>query len=227
MGSLPEQSWLALATGALNLKPLTHVLGTTLAHDPAMQFALSRLRAKVGLSLLHDILPALGPLTLSFQGTSALAVAGGLVIHPSDLAAAGRVLTAIHRLLLRSASLSVQGTAHNFTITRRGLPIPRVVVTETGGKVVVTLDQSPAQALAPSSHLSASPRLAAARARLAPGSRIPLFVDFQGIARLLQGLPSLTGIHDQGILGVLGRLDYLVVGSSPSQGDLRLVLALR
>lgn len=227
VGSLPEQSWLALATGALNLQPLEHVLSTELGQNPGLQLALSRLRAKLGLSLLHDILPAIGPLTLSFQGTSALAVAGGLVMHPSDLAAAGRVVSAIHRLVLRSASLSVQGTAHNFTITRRGLPIPRVVVTETGGKLVVTVDESPAQALAPPTHLSASPRLAAARARLAAGSRIPLFVDFRAIGQLLQGLPNFAGVHDQGILGVLGRLDYLVVGSSPTRGDLRLVLALR
>lgn len=227
VGSLPEQSWLALATGSLNLKPLEHVLTTALGQSPAMQLALSQLRARAGLSLVHDILPALGPFDLSFQGTSALAVAGGLVMHPSDLAAAGRVLTTIHRLLSRSASLSVQGTARNFTITRRGLPIPRVVVTETGGKLVVTLDESPAQALAPATHLSASPRLAAARARLAPGSRVPLFIDFRGIGQLLQGLSNVAGMHTQGILGVLGRLDYLVVGSSPAQGDLRLVLALR
>ena len=228
VGSLPEQSWLALATGSLNLKPLEQVLNTELGRSPAMQLALSRLRAKLGLSLIHDVLPALGPIELSFQGTSALAVTGALVIQPSDLGAARRVMAAIHRLVSRSASLSVQGTAHNFTITKRGLPIPRVVVTETGGRVVVTLDESPAQALAPSTHLSASPRLAAARAQLAPGSRVPLFVDFRGIGQLLQGLSGVAGMpHSQGIVGVLGRLDYLVVGSSPAQGDLRLVLALR
>jgi uncharacterized protein DUF3352 len=228
VGNLPEQSWLALSTGAFNLKPLERVLSSQLGQSPGMQLVLSGLRAKLGLSLVHDILPALGPLELSFQGTSALAVAGGLVMHPADQAAAGRVVGAIHRLLLRSASLSVQGTAHNFTITRRGLPIPRVLVTETAGKLVVTLDESPAQALAPPTHLSSSPRLAAARARLAAGSRIPLFIDFRGIAQLLQGLPNFAGLpHDHGILGVLGRLDYLVVGSSPEQGDFRLVLALR
>jgi hypothetical protein len=227
VGSLPEQSWLALATGAFNLRPIEHALGTELGRNPSMQLALSHVRAKLGLSLLHDILPALGPLELSFQGTSALAVAGGLVIHPSNLPAAGRVVAAIHRLLSRSASLSVQGSRHNFTITKRGLPIPRVVVTETGGKVVVTVDESPAQALAPPTHLSASPRFAAARSQLPAGSRIPLFIDFRGLGQLLQGLPNFAGPHDQGILGVLGRLDYLVVGSSQSHGDLRLVLALR
>jgi hypothetical protein len=227
VGTLPEQSWLALATGAINLKPIERVLSSELGHSPSMQLGLSRLRAKLGLDLLHDVLPALGPFELSFQGTSALAVAGGLVMHPSDRAAAGRVLAAIHRLLSRSSSLTVQGPKHSFTVTKRGLPIPRVVVTEIGGRVVVTVDQSPAQALAPPTHLSASSRFAAARSRLPAGSRVPLFIDFRGLSQLLQGLPNLASPHDQGILGVLGRLDYLVVGSSQSHGDLRLVLALR
>lgn len=228
VGGLPEQSWLALSTGTFNLKPIERVLSTELGQSPAMQLALSRLRAKLGLDLLHDILPALGPLKLSFQGTSALGVAGGLVMHPAKLAAAGRVLAAIHRLVARSSSLAVQGSAHNFTITKRGLPIPRVIVTETGGKVVVTFDESPAQALAPPAHLSASPRFAAARAQLPAGSRVPLFIDFRGLVQLLQGLPNFAGIpHDQGLLAVLGRLDYLVVGSSQPHGDLRLVLGLR
>jgi Protein of unknown function (DUF3352) len=227
VSSLPEQSWLALATGAFNLKPIEHVLTAELGQNPSLQLGLSSLRAETGLDLLHDVLPALGPLELSFQGTSALAVAGGLVIHPAHLAAAGRVLAAVHRLVSRSASLSVHGTAHNFTITERGVPIPRVVVTQTGGKVVVTLDESPAQALAPPTHLSASRRFAAARNQLPPGSRIPLFVDFRGLGQLLQGLTGAAGVHDESVVGVLSRLDYLVLGSNPTQGDLRLVLALR
>jgi hypothetical protein len=228
VGRLPEQSWLALATGALNLKPIERVLSTELAQNPALGLTLSHVRARLGLDVLRDILPALGPLELSFQGTSALGVAGALVMRPSKLAAARRVLSAIHRLLAHSASLAVQGSADNFTITRSGLPIPRVIVAQTGGKIVVTFDQSPAQALAPPTRLSASRRFAAARAQLPAGSRVPLFIDFRGLVQLLQGLSNFAGLsRGQGALAVLGRLDYLVLGSSRSQRDLRLVLALR
>ena len=228
VGSLPEQSWFALATGAFNLKPIEHVLSTELGQDPAMALELSHLRSELGVDLLHDLLPALGPLELSFQGTSALAVAGSLVMQPSDMAAARRVLAAVHRLVARSGSLDVHGTANNFTITERGLPIPRVVVTQTGGKLVVALDESPAQALSPPTHLSASRRLAAARSQLSAGSQVPLFIDFRGLGQLLQGLPNFaTSPSDKAVLGVLGRLDYLVVGSSHSRGDFRLVLKLR
>ena len=227
VGSLPEQSWFALATGTLNLKPLERVLRTEVGQNPAMQLAFSRLRAKLGVDPLHDILPALGPLQLSFQGTSALAVAGSLVMRPAQPAAAGRVVAAIHRLVSRSSSLQVQGTAHDFTVTKRGLPIPRVIVSQSGGKLVVTVDESPAQALAPPTHLSASPRLKAARAQLPAGSQIPLFIDFRGLSQLLQGLTSLAGPQAHGIMAVLGRLNYFVVGSDRAQGDVRLVLALR
>lgn len=228
VGSLPEQSWLALATGPIKLQPIERVLNAELGHTPAMRLALSRLRSKLGLDLIHDILPALGPLQLSFQGTSALSAAGALVIRSADPAAAGRVLAAIHRLVTRSASLAVQGSADNFTVTRRGLPIPRVAVTQTGGKIVITFDQSPAQALAPAAHLSTSPRLAAARADLLAGSQVPLFVDFRGLSQLAQGLRGvLGGSGANGVVSALGRLDYLVVGSSRSHGDLRLVLGLR
>ena len=75
---------------------------------------------------------------------------------------------------------------------------------------------------------SASPRLAAARSQLPAGSQIPLFIDFRGLGQLLHGLSSFVSVPRlQGIVGVLGRLDYLVLGSNKSQGDTRLVLGLR
>jgi hypothetical protein len=93
---------------------------------------------------------------------------------------------------------------------------------------VVTFDETPAQALAPATHLSASPRLAAARSGLPGGSQVPLFIDFRGLAQLLQGLPNFnSNPRDQQILAVLQRLDYLVVGSNKPERDVRIVLGLR
>ncbi len=102
-----------------------------------------------------------------------------------------------------------------------------MIVSQAAGKLVVTVDESPAQALAPPAHLSTSPRLKAAQAQLPAGSQIPLFIDFRGLGQLLQGLTNLAGPQAHGILAVLGRLNYLVVGSNRARGDLRLVLALR
>jgi hypothetical protein len=227
VGGLSGQSWFALASGQLNLKPAKRMLSAAMAQNPAMQLALSQVRSKLGLDLVHDILPALGPLQLSFQGSAALTAAGALVIRPADPAAADRVVAAIRRLAAHSASLAVEGSAQNFTITRRGLPIPRIAITETAGKLVVTFDETPAQALTPATHLSASPRLATARSGLPGGSQVPLFIDFRGLAQLLQGLPNFnSNPRDQQILGVLQRLDYLVLGANKPEGDVRLVLGL-
>ena len=223
---LPAQTWLALAS---NFDPAKIIpVLSALSHKPEFAAVLSGVHQHLGLDLIHDVLPALGPFQLSVQGTQALSLGAGLVLRPSDPAAAQRVLAAIRRLVSHNSGLVVQGTKRSFTITKAGLPIPRVVVSQTKRHVVVTVDESPSQLLAPSSRLSTNSRFTSALSQLPAGSRVPLFIDFQPLDQLLQVLPKLTGgTGSQKLLGVVQRLDYLIAGSNQADGAARLVLGLR
>jgi hypothetical protein len=221
----PGQSWLALASN-LNPAPIASLL-SSLRASPGFAHLLAGIRAHLGIDLLHDVLPALGPFELSIQGTSPLTLGAGLAMTPSDTSAAMRLLAAIRRLAARSSSLTVQGSDTSFTITKTGLPIPRIQVALTGGRIVATVDESFSSLLSPATHLATNPRFTAAQAALAPGSKAAAFVDFHALAKLLGGLSSFTSTSNiGGITKVLGRLNYLVAGSDPAHGNARLVLAL-
>jgi hypothetical protein len=222
---VPEQSWLAIAS-SFNPASLTPLL-RSLRGSPGFAQMLAHVRAHLGVDLLHDVLPALGPYEISIQGTSPLTLGAGLVMTPSDTSAAGRLLAAIRRLAARSPSLTVQGSENSFTITKAGLPIPRIQVALTGGRIVATVDESFSSLLSPATHLASNPRFTSALGALAPGSHVAAFVDFHALAQLLGGVSSLaTGSNFGAVLGVVKRLNYLVAGSDPAQGNARLVLAL-
>jgi hypothetical protein len=222
---LSGQSWLAIAS-MFHPAGITSLLAA-LAHDPGFAAVLSRFKSQVGLDLIHDVLPALGPFELSIQGTSPLSLGLGLVLNPSDPAAAGRVLAAIRRRVAQSTSLVVHGDNRHFTITKPGLPIPRIVVAQTRRKVLVTVDETFQQLLAPSTHLASNPRFTSALAQLPAGSKASVFIDFDALSQLLGSVHSLIpSSADQKILGVVQRLNYLVLGSDPASGQARLVLGL-
>lgn len=227
VSGLPGQSWLALATSGFNARRAEGLL-SALRGNPGVAAFLGGFRDLTGLDLLHQVLPALGPLELSIQGTSPLEVGGGLVITPSELTAAQQVLAGIRRLAARSGSLVVQGSNRSFSITRSGLPIPRILVAEVGKRIVATVDEPFASLLKPLSTLSANPRFASARSRLPAGSRVSLFVDFRSIGQLLADVPAFHSTPtDQKVLSAVQRLDYLVLASDAAQHRTRLVLALR
>lgn len=226
VSSLPGDSWLAIAS---NFRPngITSLL-TSLAHNPALEAGLSSFKSHVGLDLLHDVLPALGPFELSLQGTSALSLGVGLVLHPSDAAAAGRVLTAIRKKVAQGTSFVVHGNNHLFTVTKPGLPIPRIGVSQSRGRVVATVDQSFKQFLSPSSRLASNPSYASALSQLPAGSKVPVYINFSSLSTLLGSLKGfISSASDQKALGAVGRLSYLIVGSNPATGQGRLVLGLR
>lgn len=221
----PGQSWLAVASN-FNPARIAPLLGS-LRDTPGFAQLLAKVRASLGVDLLRDVLPALGPFELSIQGTSPLTLGAGLVISPHDTSAAGRVLAAIRRLAARSPSLSVQGSDRSFTITKAGLPIPRIQVAETGGRVVATVDESFSSLLSPATHLAANPRFTSALAALPAGSRVSAFVDFRTLAQLVTGLRGFIGSSSAGpILNFVQRFNYLAVGSDQATGNTRLVLAL-
>lgn len=220
-----EQSWLALAS-SFNPSSLTSLL-SGLRNSPGFAQMLARVHAHLGLDLLHDVLPALGPYEVSIQGTSPLTLGAGLVMTPSDTSAAERLLAAIHGLAARSSSLTVQGSDRSFTITKAGLPIPRIQVALSGGRIVATVDESFSSLLAPATHLASNPRFTSALGALSPGSHVAAFIDFHALAQLLGGVSSLaTGSNFGAVLNVVKRLNYLVAGSDPAHGNARLVLAL-
>jgi hypothetical protein len=147
---------------------------------------------------------------------------------PSDLAAATRVLTAIYTRVSHSSTYTVRGTATAFTITRQGLPIPRFVVAEVGRRVLATFDEAIGAIVAPATKLRDSSRFAQAKAALAGGSRVPVFIDFASLAQLTGSIPSFQqGGNDHRVQAVLQRLDYLVAGYDPPTGNARIVLGLR
>jgi len=175
------------------------------------------------------LLPALGPLQLSIQGTSPATVGAGLVVTPFDAGAAGRVLAAIYRQVGHSSSLSVKGKPSAFTVTSTGSPLPRVDVAKVGARVLATFDESFSQLLSPSSKLSANGTFARVRSGLPAGTRVPLFIDFGTIKALVSQIPSFAdaGGSDHKAYLVLQRLDYLAIAGTRAGDDVRLVLGLR
>jgi len=226
VSAAPEASWLALASSGPGRGAGLGLVGAALEHSPAGQALLARIRSRTGLDLIHDILPALGPLRISVQGTSLLSLGAGLVMTPADLAAAGRLLAGIHRLAARSSGLTVKGGDRAFSIAKAGLPIPRVLVALLGRRLVATVDESFAALLSPPARLASNPDFTRALRSLPAASRASVFLDFRALGTLLGQIPSLASPRDRRILQVLARLDYLIAGSD-GRSDTRVVLALR
>jgi hypothetical protein len=219
VSGLPEQSWLALATGSFNVAQLQSLLSAT----PQSATALNLFRQRFGIDVAHDVLPALGPIQLAIQGNALPALQAGLSITPSNLAAAGRVLAVLYDRAKHSPKLSVRGTPTSFVITKPGQPLPNATVAQVGRRVLATFDETFSQFTSPSSTLSSNPVFLRAKSALSGASHISVFVDFATLASFASEVPN-TGAKAQ---QVLGRLDYFVLGSSPGQGDVRFVLGLR
>jgi hypothetical protein len=221
---LPEASWLALATGAINTTQMSSALGAS----PTTGAVLNLFRERYGIDLMRDVLPALGPIKLAVQGNAAPALQAGLSIAPSNLAAAGRVLGVIFNRLKQTPSVSVHGKPTSFSVTKPGQPLPKVNVAQVGRLVLTTFDETFTQFVSPSSTLSSNPAFGRAKSALTGGSRVPFFMDFSTLASLTSQIPSFqSGGSDNKVQVVLQRLDYLVFGTDPGQGDVRLVLGLR
>ncbi len=236
VGSLPAQSWLAVSTGA----GLSKAFSSSFERRFMQGFdrsALSRginpntlmnlLQQRTGVRL-QDLFSALGGVELSVQGSTLATVGAGMVLHPQNPGAALRLLQGVRGLLAKSPSLSVSGGNKSFTVTKRGLPVPRAVISDLGPEVVATLDlPNFAALLAPASSLSTNPVFQRARSQLAPGSNVPVFVDFGPIASLLSALPQFEQQpKDKQALAVIQRLDYFVTGFSYAANDFRMVLGL-
>ncbi len=235
---LSGQSWLALSTGSGIPKAFTSGFesgfmrgfqSSALAQGISPSRLLNLLQQRIGINLQRDLFPALGGFELSVQGSSLLTFGAGLALHPGDPAAGARLVADIRALVARGHSLQVSGGPRSFTLTKPGLPIPRIVVADTGRQILATLDEPSFQSLlAPATTLASNPAFQRARAQLIPGSLMPLFVDFGPVATLLGQTPQFkSDPTDVRVLGVLRRLDYLVFGFNQAASDAQLVLGLR
>lgn len=230
VGTAPAASWLALAVGggsfsAQRLKQISQGLQLGVAAElskvgSAPGAAARMVGQRLGF-IEHTVLPALGPLSLSISGSSPLGIAAGLQLAPRDPAAAGRLLSLLHRLAAKSPSLQVSGSATNFSVR-----IPtgtRLNVEEKGGEVLATYGFPSASAfLHPAGTLSGNPVYQRALAQLPAGSRVPVFVNFAPIAMLVQ----LTD-HSRNAaatLRTLNKLSYFIAGGLA--GHERFVLGL-
>jgi hypothetical protein len=171
-------------------------------------------------AILKNILPALGPLELSVGGSSLLGLHGGLSLTSADPTAAAGLLSSLLTRLKHSGSVQASGTAKDFTVAAGPYDIH---VSDELGKVLALIgDTSASELLHPAAALSADPAYASAVSRLPAGAKVPVYFSFSGLNTLL-------GLFSSGKVAqaekVLGKLSYLIEGSTP--GDTRLVLGLR
>jgi hypothetical protein len=169
-------------------------------------------------SIVDSVVPALGPLSLSFSGTSLSNLKAGLTLTPSNMKAADKLLVLAHSAITASGQLPVKGTAENFSLAEG----PFVVHVGTqAGKVIALLGYPDAAAfLHPSSTLASNSAYQRAVGELPSGAKVPFYLSFQGLDTLLEVLPGTgeTAMTKQ----ILGKLSYLAFGSAPS--DFRIVV---
>jgi hypothetical protein len=206
VNSLPGDSWLALVlSGGLakqsTLNSMTAMVPRLVAEIQAKSGSIGQ-KASAPLQFVEqDLLPALGPMSLSIAGTSTKSLRAGLVMRPLDQSAGGRLATAINKLV-------------------KGSPVAAGTV---GNRVLVMFGYSnPQQLLAPASRLADNPTFRRALAQLPAGSKADIYVNFGPIA-LLSALDHSAG--DAKVWNVVRRFKYLIAGGT--HGDYRIVFAFR
>jgi hypothetical protein len=203
VGALPAGSWLALSLGgSLTQSSAVSALAKALPRELARIQALTGKTNAIPSGPLEfvekDLLPALGPMSLSVAGTSESTLQAGLVISPLNHSAGARLATGIKQLV-------------------KGLPIS---ASTAAGKVAVTFGyRNLQQLLEPSSKLSGNPTFQHALAQLPAGSKAAIYLNFAPIT-MLASLDH--GSVSPSAMKALHRLDYLIAGGT--HGHFRLVL---
>jgi hypothetical protein len=230
---LPADAWLALGLPGAGA-PLRRAMAK-LGGRPggARTDAVRRAaRARSGLDLDRDVLPALGDMAMFARGSAPFTVGAGVVVATRDLAAARRLVAGLRRSIrraavgagARTADASIAG-AHGFTVVSRELPGTVYVVARGDRLVAAYGDAATRDALAPASPLAAAPRYRAAQALL-DGAPPAVLVDFAPVAALVG---SGTGLGAQRASAYLSALGTLALGWR-SEGDrrtVRMVVTLR
>jgi hypothetical protein len=206
VSSLPAGSWLALSLGGtLAQSSAVSKLAKTLPQALTRIEALSGKAAAIPSGPLkfveQDLLPALGPMSLSVVGTSEATLQAGLVISPLNKSAGARLASGIKQLI-------------------KGLPIS---ASTSAGRVAVTFGYSNLQQLLkPSSTLGQSVGFKKALTQLPTGSKASIYVDFAPVAALASLIDGGGSRSSASALRVVHRLGYLIAGGT--HDHFRLVL---
>ncbi|MCL2418296.1 MAG: DUF3352 domain-containing protein [Conexibacteraceae bacterium] len=213
IGSLPSSSWLALA---LDITP--QEISSLQAELPGLLTQAQNQAGAIGgagqaqgllngssqfLRLVErDVIPALGPATLSLGSSSIGGFQAGLVLTPHDAAAGDRLLNVLHGLLKHD----------------------QVLTSKVGNQLVLTLGYPYVQALlSPGSRLAFDPTYKQALAHLPAGSKVPFYLNIGRLAEFGSAVDTSPG--DASVWQVAKKLNYLIVGGT--HGHLRIVLAVK
>jgi hypothetical protein len=207
VASLPGSSWLALAIAGSLANPKT--ISTLQKELPALIDQAQSSAGSVGSSadgiiqfLEFDLVPALGPMSLSVEGTSLGTLHAGFEMTPANPQTGPILVSDLKNML-------------------KGLPVD---VSSVGNKVVVTFGYTDAQDfLSPASKLSGNATYKAALAQLPAGSDVPLYLDFGPIAALGSALD--TKASDASTWKIARKLNYLIAGGTSTH--IRVVLAVK
>jgi hypothetical protein len=207
VASLPGTSWLALAIAGSLGNPKT--ISTLQKELPSLIAAGQSQAGSAGSSVQgflpfvqNDVVPALGPISLSIAGTSLASLRVGFEMTPTDSAAGGKLVSSLKKMLT-------------------GLPLD---VNHVGKSVVLTFGYASAQDfLSPPSHLSDSPTYKAALAQMPAGGQTPIYVSFGPIAALGAALDK--NKSDASVWKIAGKLNYLIAGGTSTH--IRVVLGVK
>jgi hypothetical protein len=152
---------------------------------PVIEAFLERLRARTGLDVTRDLLPAIGDVALFARGRDVGSLAAGAVISTPDRAAARRVLAALPdalgSLIEGVEARRASGGAVVITLPRHG----RITVRLTGARITITYGNAGSDLLKPAHEPGDAPAFASARRAI--GGPLAAFADGAAIRRLVAG----------------------------------------
>lgn len=189
----------------------------------------AEIKRAIGLDLSKDFDWA-GDMGLFVQGSSLLAIGGGLVIETDDEQAAAAALSKLRRALGRQQDLRIVKTPDGFQIQTPGAPLGAEVALRDGKVVLAVAGASVDDVLSPTATLSDSEAFQTAAAALGDDLDASLYVDFPAIVSLIEssGQVTLDPSYEQA-KPILDAIAYLIAGGG-SDGDRalgRLVLGLQ
>lgn len=202
---LPADSWLAASIGgALTQGSMITSLESAFRKLSAAESARLGTADSGGLQFVtDDLLPALGPMSLSISGQSKASVKVGFALTPASQSAGDKLLSVVQRMLGKHAA--------------------QVKLGHDGDQLVATYGyKSFGEMLTPAASLSSNPAFQQALKQLPSGSSASVFVNF-GPIEALAALDHSS--KDASAVKVLSHLEYLIAGGQ--KGRFELVLGVK
>ena len=204
VGQLPADSWLAIALSD-GLTSSTTLKSIESSFNEISKEEATRLGTETaGLQFVtKDVLPALGPMSLSISGQTKATVKVGFALTPGSQSAGDRLLSAVQGMLGKRAAQLKLGHDGNQLVATYGY-------------------KSFGELLAPQATLASNPAFRQALGQLHAGSSAELFVNFGPIAAITALDHS---AKDAKAVKVISHLSYLIAGSD--KGSFELVLGVK